>query len=86
LRISVWNNRHSRLNIQQLNEYENNPRDNEKAVDGVAKSIEEFGFKVPIIITKDNVIITGHSRLKASKKLGLSEVPCIVADDLSKAD
>jgi DNA modification methylase len=70
--------------IQDLIEYENNPRDNETAVDAVANSIKEFGFKVPIVITKENVIIAGHTRLKASIKLGLLEVPCIIADDLSE--
>jgi DNA modification methylase len=67
-----------------LSEYANNPRNNDSAVDAVANSIKEFGFKVPIIITRDNVIIAGHTRLKASIKLGLTEVPCIVADDLTE--
>ena len=70
--------------ITELKEYENNPRNNEAAVDAVANSIKEFGFKVPIVITKDNVIIAGHTRLKASIKLNLLEVPCIVADDLTE--
>ena len=69
--------------VTELKEYENNPRNNEAAVDAVAKSIEEFGFKVPIVITSEHVIIAGHTRLKASKKLGLTEVPCIIADDLT---
>ncbi|MDX9743784.1 MAG: ParB N-terminal domain-containing protein, partial [Arcobacteraceae bacterium] len=69
--------------ISLLQEYENNPRNNDEAVDAVASSIREFGFKVPIVITSENVIIAGHTRLKASIKLGLSEVPCIIADDLS---
>jgi DNA modification methylase len=70
--------------VSELKEYENNPRNNEAAIDAVAKSIEEFGFKVPIVITKENVIIAGHTRLKASLKLGLATVPCIVADDLTE--
>src|SRR5690625_4443767 len=70
--------------VYDLNEYENNPRHNDEAVDVVAESIKEFGFKVPIIITSDDVIVAGHTRLKAAKKLGLSEVPCIVADDLNE--
>jgi DNA modification methylase len=70
--------------VTELKEYENNPRNNEAAIDAVAKSIEEFGFKVPIVITKDDVIIAGHTRLKASLKLGLATVPCIVADDLTE--
>lgn len=67
-----------------LIEYENNPRNNESAVDAVYNSIKEFGFKVPIVITSDNVIIAGHTRLKASIKLGLDKVPCIIADDLTE--
>ena len=70
--------------ISELKPYEKNPRKNDEAVDYVAKSIKEFGFKVPIIIDKDNVIVTGHTRLKAAKKLNLKEVPCILADDLSE--
>lgn len=64
--------------------YENNPRHNDNAVDYVANSIKQFGFKNPIIIDKDNVIVAGHTRLKASEKLGLEEVPCIMADDLTE--
>lgn len=69
--------------INELRDYENNPRINEQAVDAVAESILEFGFKVPIIIDSNNVIIAGHTRKKASEKLGLEEVPCIIADDLT---
>ena len=69
--------------IEKLKPYENNPRLNDEAVEYVAKSIKEFGFKVPIIIDNNNIIIAGHTRYKASQKLGLKEVPCIVADDLS---
>lgn len=67
----------------ELVPYERNPRNNDEAVDAVAASIKEFGFKVPIIVDKDGVIVAGHTRLKAAKKLGLEEVPTIVADDLS---
>ncbi len=70
--------------ITELNEYENNPRNNDEAVEAVANSISEFGFKVPIIITSDNIIVAGHTRLKAAKLLELDEVPCIVADDLDE--
>ncbi|ABX81211.1 ParB N-terminal domain-containing protein [Acholeplasma laidlawii] len=59
--------------VSALQEYENNPRNNDAAIEAVAKSIEAFGFKVPIVITKDHVIIAGHTRLKASLKLGLDE-------------
>ena len=70
--------------IDEVIPYENNPRKNDEAVDYVAKSIKEFGFKVPIIIDKNNVIVTGHTRLKAAKQLGLKEVPTIMADDLTE--
>lgn len=70
--------------IDELVAYEKNPRRNDDAVEKVANSISAFGFKVPIIIDKDNVIIAGHTRLKASMKLGLDEVPCIIADDLDE--
>lgn len=69
--------------IADLKEYENNPRENDVAAEAVAESIKEFGFKVPIIIDCNNVIIAGHTRLKAARLLGLVSVPCIVADDLS---
>lgn len=69
--------------INELIPYENNPRNNDEAVDFVAESIKEFGFKVPIIIDKNNTIVAGHTRYKASKKLGLEVVPCLVADDLT---
>ena len=71
--------------IEELIPYINNPRNNENAIDKVASSIKEFGFKVPIVVDKEKVIITGHTRLLASKKLGLKEVPCVIADDLSEA-
>lgn len=70
--------------VKSLKPYPNNPRNNSKAVNAVAASIEEFGFKVPIIIDTDNVIVCGHTRLLAAKKLGLKEVPCIIADDLDE--
>lgn len=69
--------------IGELKPYKNNPRKNDGAVDAVAQSIKEFGFKVPIVIDKDGEIVAGHTRLKAAVKLGLEEVPCIVADDLT---
>lgn len=64
--------------------YEKNPRNNDEAVQAVAESIREFGFRIPIVITSDNVIVAGHTRVKAAKKLGLEEIPCITADDLSE--
>lgn len=71
------------LSPEQITPYENNPRKNDKAVPYVMESIQKFGFKVPIIIDKDNIIVTGHTRYKAALKLGLKEIPCIKADDLS---
>lgn len=68
---------------EDLIPYVNNPRNNDGAVDKVASSIKNFGFKVPIVVDGDNEIIAGHTRLKAAKKLGMDEVPCIVADDLN---
>ena len=70
--------------VDDLIPYENNPRYNDEAVEYVANSIKEFGFKVPIIIDKNNVIVAGHTRYKASLELGLEEVPTIVADDLTE--
>jgi site-specific DNA-methyltransferase (adenine-specific) len=70
--------------LGSIKPYENNPRHNESAVDMVAQSIKDFGFKNPIIVDKDNVIIAGHTRLKAAYKLGLTAAPVIVADDLDE--
>lgn len=70
--------------ISEIKPYERNPRRNDEAVEYVANSIKEFGFKVPIVIDKDGTIVAGHTRYKASKQLGLKEVPCIVADDLNE--
>ena len=70
-------------NIVEIKPYENNPRHNESAIDAVASSIKEFGWKQPLVIDKDNVIVVGHTRWLAAKKLGLSEIPCLVASDLT---
>jgi hypothetical protein len=70
--------------IEDITPYGNNPRRNDVAVGAVAASIKEFGFKVPIIIDKDNVVIAGHTRLKAAKLLSLPVVPCVRADDLTE--
>lgn len=69
---------------KELIPYANNPRNNDDAVAAVAKSIENFGFKVPIIIDRANTIIAGHTRLKAARVLNLDKVPCIIADDLTE--
>ena len=71
-------------NVGELVPYEKNPRKNTKAVKYVANSISAFGFKVPIVIDENNVVICGHTRVLASEKLGLNEVPCIIAKDLTE--
>ena len=70
--------------LTELTPYQNNPRKNDAAVDKVAASIKEFGFKVPVVIDADGVIVAGHTRYKAAQRLGMSEIPCIVADDLTE--
>lgn len=70
--------------INELVPYENNARINDKAIDIVANSIQEFGFRNPVIIDKNKVIVAGHTRVEACKKLGIKKVPCIVADDLTE--
>ncbi len=72
------------VKIDDLKPYANNPRFNDDAVEYVANSIKEFGFKVPIVLDKNNEIVAGHTRYKASLELGLKEVPCIIADDLNE--
>lgn len=69
--------------IREITPYENNPRNNDSAVDAVAASIREFGWQQPIVVDKDGVIIAGHTRYKAAKKLKLKEVPVVVADNLT---
>ena len=70
-------------NLTDIRPYEKNPRKNDEAVKYVMESIKQFGFKVPIVIDNNGVIVAGHTRYKAARKLGMSEVPCIVADDLT---
>ena len=72
------------VDIDKIKPYENNPRLNEQAIPYVMNSIKEFGFKNPIIIDKNNVIIAGHTRLESAKRLGMKEVPIIHADDLTE--
>lgn len=76
-------NKITQKGVDEIIPYENNPRRNEKAVDKVANSIRAFGFQQPIIIDEHNVIICGHTRHKAAKKLGMDKVPCIVASGLT---
>lgn len=70
--------------VKDLKPYEKNPRKNDDAVQYVANSIKEFGFRVPIVIDSDNTIVCGHTRWKASKLLKMETVPCVVADDLTE--
>ena len=70
--------------LDEIRPYENNPRFNDEAVDYVAQSLESFGWKQPIVVDKDGVIIAGHTRFKAAKKLGMKTVPVLIADDLTE--
>lgn len=70
--------------VSELIPYENNPRYNDEAVQYVKNSIEQFGFQVPIVIDKDDVVVCGHTRLKAVEELGYETVPCVVADNLTE--
>lgn len=72
------------LSLNEIKPYKNNPRINDDAVKMVAKSIEEFGFKNPLIVDSNKIIIAGHTRLKAAEKLGIEEIPVIIADDLTE--
>ena len=71
------------VKIDDLKPYENNPRNNDGAVQYVANSIKQFGFQVPIVVDKNNVIVAGHTRYRAAIELGLEEVPVVVADNLT---
>jgi len=72
------------MKVEDLQLNARNPRFNDKAVDTVAKSIEKYGFKNPLIVDTNNVVYCGNTRLKAARKLGIEEVPCIIADDLTE--
>lgn len=69
--------------LDEIQPYENNPRKNDKAVPYVKESISRYGFKVPIVIDRNGVIVAGHTRYLASVELALDTVPCIIADDLT---
>lgn len=69
--------------IDSITPYERNPRQNDGAVDAVANSIREFGWRVPIVVDEQSVIVAGHTRLLAARKLGLAEVPVHVATGLT---
>lgn len=69
--------------IESIRPYEKNPRINDAAVDAVAASLKEFGFRQPIVVDGDGVIVCGHTRYKAAQQLGLAKVPVHVAKDLT---
>ena len=71
------------LPLEEVHPYENHPRKNDNAVDAVAASIRQYGFLVPLVISADHEIITGHTRYKAAGRLGLPTVPCVIADELT---
>lgn len=72
------------LKISEIKPFEKNPRRNDAAVNGVAESIRQFGFRQPLVVDANGVIVVGHTRYKAAKKLGLKTVPCVRADDLDE--
>ncbi|MFR0582973.1 ParB N-terminal domain-containing protein [Limosilactobacillus mucosae] len=69
--------------ISDVKPYANNPRDNDRAVEALAKSIKSFGWQQPIVVDKNMVVIVGHTRLKAAKKLGVEKVPVVIAENLT---
>ena len=71
-----------KVDIDKLKMYENNPRKNDEAVKYLVNSIRKFGFKVPVVIDKNNTIVAGHTRYKAAQELNLKVIPCLIADDL----
>lgn len=72
------------ISINKLKPYDQNPRKNDDAVEYVMNSIKEFGWQVPIVIDKNNVIVCGHTRYKAARRLGIDKVPVLMADDLTE--
>lgn len=75
--------KHETWPIGKLIEYARNPRKNDHAVDRIAAAIREFGFRVPVVAKSDGTVVDGHLRLKAAKKLGMAEVPVVLADDMT---
>jgi len=71
------------VDINSIKPYKKNPRKNEEAIPYVMESIKQFGFKNPVILDKDNIIVAGHTRIESAKRLGITEIPCIYADDLT---
>lgn len=74
------------IKLTDIKPYENNPRNNKKAVEAVKNSIERFGWRQPIVVDKNNVIICGHTRYEAAMELGYAEAPCEVAIDMTDED
>lgn len=72
------------LKIEEIKEYANNPRKVDKSVKALIKSIKQFGFRIPLVVDKDNIIVCGHARVIAAKKLGLKELPCVIVTDLTE--
>lgn len=72
------------IKVKDLKNNSKNPRKNDEAVKSVAKSIEKYGFRNPLIVDENNIVWCGNTRLKASRELGLEEVPCIIVKDLSE--
>jgi hypothetical protein len=72
------------LPLKDVHPYERNPRKNAAAVKGVVASIREFGFLVPLVIDRNHEIVAGHTRYKAAQSLGMKEVPCVIADELTE--
>ena len=71
--------------IERLREYPRNPRKNDAAVDRMCESIREFGFKIPCLVRRDGEVVDGHLRLKAARKLGITEIPVILCDEWTPA-
>ena len=72
------------FSLDDIRPYARNPRKNDEAVKNVAASIREFGFLVPLVIDRNHEIVAGHTRFKAAKSLGMKEVPCVIADELTE--
>ena len=70
--------------LENIIEYENNPRKNEEAIEPVMESIKNFGFLIPILLDKNNIIVAGHTRKKAAEKLNINEIPCIYVEELTE--
>ena len=71
------------VSTARLREYENNPRNNDLAVEKVKYSIQRFGFLFPVVIDVNYVIVAGHTRVRACRELGIQTIPCIIADELT---